>query len=65
MREQVSQFEAKFGMIQAFGCIDGPHISIKCPLKNSQDYFCYKKYYSLNVQAVSDYKGMFMDVECR
>ena len=65
MREPVSQFEAKFGMIQAFGYIDGPHIPIKCPLENSQDYFCYKKYYSLNVQAVCDYKGMFMDVECR
>ena len=52
-------------MIQAFGCIDGTHIPIKCPKQSSQDYFCYKQYHSLNVQAVSDYKGMFMDVECR
>ena len=34
MREKVSEFEAKFGMIQAFGCIDGTHIPIKCPLEN-------------------------------
>ena len=65
MKEKVSEFEAKFGIIQAFGCIDGTHVPIKCPLENSQDYFCYKQYYSLNVQAVCDYKGMFMDVECR
>ena len=64
MRKKVSEFEVKFGMIQDFGCIDGTHIPIKCPLENSQDYFCYKQYYSLNVQAVCDYKGMFMDVEC-
>ena len=65
MRERVSEFEAKFVMIQAFGCIDSTHIPIKCPLEKSQDYFCYKSYYLLNVQAVCDCKGMFMDVECR
>ena len=36
MRE-VSEFEAKFGMIQAFGYIDSIHIPIKCPLENSRD----------------------------
>lgn len=51
-------------MIQAMGCIDGTHIPIKRPIENSQDYFCYKQFYSLNVQAVCDYKGFFMDVEC-
>ena len=65
MREKVSEFKAKFGMIQAFGCIDGIRVPIKCPLEISQDYFCYKQYYSLNVQVVCHYKGMFMDVECR
>ena len=64
MRNKVSEFEAKFGMIQAMGCIDGTHIPIKRPIQNSQDYFCYKQFYSLNVQAICDYKGLFMDVEC-
>lgn len=63
MREKVSEFELKFGMIQAF--VDGTHIPIKSPKGNSQDYFCYKQFYSLNVQAVCDYRGMFMDVDCR
>ena len=65
MREKVAEFEAKFGMTQAFGCIDGTHIPIKSPSENSQDFFCYKQFFSLSVQAVCDYKGMFMDVECR
>ena len=65
LREKVSEFKAKFGMIQTFGCIYGTHIPIKCSLKNSQDYSCYKQYYTLNVQAVCQYKGTFMDVECR
>ena len=65
MREKVSEFEAEFEMIQTFECIEGTHIPIKCPLENSQDYFCYKQYYSLNAQAVCDYEGLFMDVERR
>lgn len=65
MQRKVSQFELKFGMIQAFGCIDGTHVPIKTPSTDSHDYFCYKQYYSLNVQAVCDYRGMFIDVDCR
>lgn len=52
MQETVSEFERKFGIIQAFGCIDGTHIQIKRPRENSQDYFCYKQYFSLNTQAI-------------
>ena len=64
VQEKVSKFVAKFGMIHAMGCIDGTHIPIKKPLKNSQDYFCCKQFYSLNAQAICDYRGQFMDVEC-
>ena len=64
MQRKVSQFELKFGMTQAFGCIDGTHFRIKTPSTGPHDYFCYKQYYSLNVQAVCDYPGMFIDVDC-
>ena len=64
MRKKVSEFETKFGMTQAFGCIDGTHVPVRRPLVNSQDYFCYKQYFSLSVQAICDYRGYFMDVEC-
>ena len=29
MREIVSKFEVKFGILQAFGCIDGTDVSLK------------------------------------
>ena len=36
MLSKISEFEAKFGMTQAFGCIDGTHIPVKAPTANSQ-----------------------------
>ena len=65
MKVKVSEFECKFGMKQAFGCIDGTHIPIRRPLESSQEYYNYKNFFSLSVQAVCDYRGMFMDVDCR
>ena len=59
------EFEAKFGMVQAFGAIDGAHIPIMAQSTNSQDYYNYKSFQSLNVQAVCDYCGLFLDVEWR
>ena len=53
-RRIASEFELKFGMPQAFGC--------KRPIENLQDYH-YK--FSLNVQAVCDSRGRFIDVECK
>ena len=52
-------------MIQDFECIDGTHISLKRPFVNSQDYFNYKQYFLLNVQAICGSKEYFMDVECK
>ena len=65
MQETVSEFEQKFGTIQAFGCIDGTHVRIKRPIENSQDYFCYKQYFSFNIQAICNAKGKFIDIDCR
>ena len=57
MSRKTSEFELKFGMTQSFGCIDGTHIQLKRPCVNSQDYFNYKQFFSLNVQAVCDSRG--------
>ena len=54
MRKKVSEFEAKFGMIQAYSCIYGTHIPLIAPRENSHDFYCYKQFYSLNVQGVCD-----------
>ena len=65
MRRVVSGFELKFGLLQAFGCIDGTHVEIKRPIENAQDFFNYKQFVSFTVQAVCDSSGRFMDVECK
>ena len=62
MTNLISMFENRFGFPQAFGCLDGTHIPIRQPIENNQDYFCYKMKYSLNVQALCDYRGIFRDV---
>ena len=63
MKGMIGCFENRFGFPQAFGCLDGTHIPIKQPTENSHDYFCYKMKFSLNVQALCDYRGVFLDVE--
>lgn len=65
MMELVSKMENKFGFPQGFGCVDGTHIPILSPKENPHDYFSYKMKHTLNVQAVCDYKGTFLDVDVR
>ena len=65
MKMKAAEFEAKFGMVQAFGAIDGTHIPIMAPSANLKHYYNYKSFHSLNVQAVCGYHGLFLDVVCR
>ena len=44
MRQTVSEFELKFGMPQAFECIDGTHVPIKRPIANSKDFLITKNF---------------------
>ena len=52
MRHKVAEFDSKFGMPQAFGCIDGTHIRLKRLCENSQDFYNYRGFFSLNMKAV-------------
>ena len=65
MKELIDKFKHKFGFPQTFGCIDGTHVPIRQPTENCHDFFCYKMKYSLNCQAVCDYRGIFLDVDVR
>ena len=61
----IIHFKNKLCFPQTFGCVDGTHIPIQQPLENSHDFFSYKMKYTLNVQAICDYEGNFLDVECK
>lgn len=65
MRAKVAELEAQFGMVQAFGSVDGTHIPIRRPIVDSQDCFNYKQFFSISVQAVCDFTGYFMDVNAK
>ena len=64
--EKAPEFEAKYGMHKTFGCIDGAHVAIIKLFKHSQDFFCYKQFFKcVDDQAVCDFCGLFIDVDCR
>ncbi len=44
------------------GAIDGSHISILKPQHSSSDYYNRKGFYTIVMQAVVDFHGIFMNV---
>ena len=62
VENKVKNFFSRYSIPQCLGAINGTHIEIRQPLRNSSDYINRKSRFSLNVQAVCDYKYCFMDV---
>ena len=50
------------GFPQCIDAIDGTHIETAKPSKHYSDFINRKGYFSINVQAVCDYKYCFQDV---
>ena len=62
LKEIVEGFETYWGFPQAAGAIDGTHIPIIRPDESASDYYNRKGYYSIIMQAMVDFRGLFMDV---
>ena len=45
-----ADWEQKTGFPMVVGAVDGTHIPIMQPHRNSQDYYSYKMKYTINVQ---------------
>ena len=60
--ELVSGYMQFHGFPQCIGAIDGTHIPIKQPKENYTDYLNRKGRYSINVQALCNFKYCFIDV---
>jgi len=55
-------FERKFRQYIFLGVIDGSHIPISAPIESQKNYINYKKFHSVILQRIFDYKLRFIDV---
>ncbi|XP_061514113.1 putative nuclease HARBI1 [Anopheles gambiae] len=57
------EFLNKWKFPNCIGAIDGKHVRVKAPSKSGTQYFNYKKYFSLHLQAVADANSKFIAVD--
>ena len=62
LHEIVEGLERCWGFPHAVGAIDGSHIPILKPVESASDYFNCICHYSVLMQAVVDFRGLFMDI---
>ena len=62
LKEIVAEFESLWGFPQVVGAIDGTHIPILHPQEIPSDYYNWKNFYSIIMQAVVDSWCCFVDV---
>lgn len=62
LHDIVDGFRLCWGFPQTIGAIDGTHVPILRPKESAADYFNRKSFYSVIMQALVDYRGLFMDI---
>lgn len=69
LHDELEEVGLRFGRLarhtafdKAVGAINGCHIRIKPPNRNKEDYFNYKQFYSIQMQAICDSQGHFLNI---
>jgi len=62
LQDVANSFENRWSFPQSVGAIDGSHIPFLKPLESTSDYYNKKGYYSMLMQAVVNYRGIFIDI---
>ncbi|XP_061501743.1 uncharacterized protein LOC133391468 [Anopheles gambiae] len=62
-RNVEKEFRHKWNFPNCIGAIDGKHIRMKAPAFSGTQYYNYKKYFSLHLQAVADVNWKFIAID--
>ena len=62
LKDVIRGFEARWSFPQVASVIDGTHIPILRPQDSGTDYYNRKGFYSVVMQAVVDFLGIFTDI---
>lgn len=63
MQEVAKNYYSKCNFPNVIGAIDGKHIRIKCPDNSGSDFYNYKQFFSIVLQAVADSDLRFIAAE--
>ena len=63
-RDIIDGFQCRWGFPQTVGAIDGTHIHVPIlrPKESGSDYYNRKGYHSILMQAIVEFRGLFIDV---
>ena len=63
LQEIADEFETQWNFPNCVGAIDGKHVCIRCPQSSGSQFYDYKSYFSVHLQAIVDVKYKFMTVD--
>jgi hypothetical protein len=63
LQEIADEFETQWNFPNCLGAIDGKHVRIRFPQRSGSQFYNYKSYFSVHLQAIVDAKYKFMTVD--